>query len=379
MFNLTNPKTNRLMNIIIKKTVLIGVIGSLILAVSACDMPKKMAKGKEDEIIVIADSLEYLQIESLLEKTFGQIIYTPQPENLFILKRKDYSELNNYKNQKNILIVAPLNTETNVSKYVGSILNQDVKEKVLNDSNFVFNKYNLWASGQLVMVLTSPDLETLKKNITANSADLLYYFQKLSNQRLFESLYNAKYEKKEIEAKLLKNFGWIIYVQADFELALSDSSENFVWLRRAPDTDMERWIFVHWIENGSPELLNQDSILSIRDRVTEKFYRTIDERSYVQAYGDDFIQAAETNFLGKYAIMTQGLWSMTDKSMGGPFVNYTFYDEKTHRIYMLDGSIFAPKYHKKGLIQQVDVTLQSFKTKEELSQEKIEELMDELE
>jgi hypothetical protein len=45
---------------------------------------------------------------------------------------------------------------------------------------------------------------------------------------------------------------------------------------------------------------------------------------------------------------------------------------------MLDGSIYAPKYYKKRLIQQVDVLLQSFMTKEELSQEKIEELMSEL-
>jgi hypothetical protein len=91
------------------------------------------------------------------------------------------------------------------------------------------------------------------------------------------------------------------------------------------------------------------------------------------------MKSTETNFLGKYAIMTQGLWRMSDASMGGPYVNYTFYDEATKRIYMLDGSVFAPKYHKKGLIQSADVTLQSFKTKAELSKEKIEDLLDELE
>ena len=64
--------------------------------------------------------------------------------------------------------------------------------------------------------------------------------------------------------------------------------------------------------------------------------------------------------------------------MGGPFVNYTFFDEKTHRIYMIDGSIYAPKYYKKMIIQQIDVMLQSFKTKDEISKERIKELMDAL-
>ncbi|NUM62028.1 MAG: DUF4837 family protein [Ignavibacteriaceae bacterium] len=66
---------------------------------------------------------------------------------------------------------------------------------------------------------------------------------------------------------------------------------------------------------------------------------------------------------------------MNEFDNSGPFVNYFFYDEKTERIYMIDGSIFAPKYYKRNLIQQTDVTLQSFRTKAELSNERIDELL----
>jgi hypothetical protein len=54
-----------------------------------------------------------------------------------------------------------------------------------------------------------------------------------------------------------------------------------------------------------------------------------------------------------------------------------FFDEETNRIYMIDGSVYAPKYYKRNLIQQMDVTLQSFRTKSELSAERIEDLLDE--
>jgi hypothetical protein len=66
---------------------------------------------------------------------------------------------------------------------------------------------------------------------------------------------------------------------------------------------------------------------------------------------------------------------MNEFDNSGPFVNYFFYDEKTERIYMIDGSIFAPKYYKRNLIQQVDVTLQSFRTKSELTKERSQELL----
>ena len=87
---------------------------------------------------------------------------------------------------------------------------------------------------------------------------------------------------------------------------------------------------------------------------------------------------SEVNFNDKYALMTQGFWRFSNHDGGGPFISYSFYDEKTSRIYIIDGSIYAPKYYKKKLIQQVDVTLQSFMTKAELSPDKIESLMDEL-
>jgi hypothetical protein len=260
-------------------------------------------------------------------------------------------------------------------------LDSNVFSLAESGEEFVFNKYDMWAYNQLVMILTSPDMKSLIQNISDNRDDLLYYFQKISNKRLYKSLYNAKYEKRDIEAKLLNDYGWIIYVQADFLLAKDAPEDNFVWLRRAAHTDMERWIFVHWIENASPSLLNADSIVAIRDRLTKKYYKTMDNSAHVIVADEQApfnLIVSEVNFNNKYALMTQGFWRFSNHGGGGPFISYTFYDEKTSRIYIVDGSIFAPKYYKKKLIQQVDVTLQSFITEADLSEEKKQILYDEL-
>ena len=365
-------KTNK----VILFQLMLFVISSAILF-SACGV-KKGASGKEDEIFVITDSSEYHELESTLMQVFSKVIYTPQPEHLFNLTRKNYNDLENLKEKKNIIIIAPLNSGSFVSQYINAILDSSVKSMVENNKEFVFNKYNLWADNQLVMILTSPTIAQLEQNILRDHDNLIYYFQKESNSRLFKSLYYEKYEKKDIEAQLLNKYGWIIYVQADFQLSQDKPEDNFVWLRRGPGTDMERWIFVHWIDNASPSLLNTDTVMSVRNKLTKKYYRTTDDKSWVQI-ADDYHTSTEVNFLNRYALMTQGLWRFSDMSGVGPFINYSFYDEKSKRLYILDGSIFAPKYPKRSLIQQVDVTLQSFMTKDELSADKIEDLMDELE
>lgn len=347
----------------------------LLLTLISCNPANKPAVGAEDEIYVVADSSEYQQLEPALDSTFEKIIYTPQPENLFTLQRISPNSLENYKQSKNLIIAAPLNSQSLTSKFINAIMDSAAKAKLIEDKNINVNKYNLWAKNQLVMVLTAPTIEELETEIKKNKDNLLYAFQQVSDNRLAQSLYSTPYERKDVEGVLLKNYGWIIYVQADYHLALNKPEDNFVWLRRAPGSDMERWIFVHWINNASPAYLNVDSIRAIRNRMTKKYYRTTDDSSYV-VIAEDYFTTNEVNFKGRYAILTQGLWDLNTKGMGGPFVNYTFFDEKTNRIYMLDGSLFAPKYYKRNLIQQVDVTLQSFMTSAELSKDRREDLLD---
>jgi len=336
---------------------------------------KKTAKGFEDEIIVVADSVEYDKLVESLKSVFEKEISTPQQEKLFTLKRIDLSQLEKNKRIKNLIITAPLNSGSNTSDYIETIVDSATETKLKSDSNFIAYKNDLWAKNQLVAVLSASTVQELNNKILQSSDELLYTFQKKSDERLISNLYNPSNEQKDIEGKFLRDYGWVIYVQLDFKLVNNKPEEKFVLLKKSPDNDMEHWIFIHWIDNATSDYLIKDSIKVIRDRLTKKIYQTTDDSSYVFVVEDYFV-VNEVNFNGKYALFTQGLWELNVKGMGGPFVNYFFYDEKLQRIYMIDGSVYAPKYYKRNLIQQMDVTLQSFRTKSELNDERIKELLD---
>ncbi len=340
----------------------------------SCDQSEKPAIGSEDEIYVVADSLEFENLKGALSGAFEKLIYTPQPEKLFILKRITVNELEKYRTKKNIIIIAPLNSKSSASSFLKAVIDSSAEMKILKGNEFSVKKHDLWAKDQLVLILTAPSIELLQTKIFNNKNDLLYCFQKVSDRRLTQNLYNSRYEQQEAEGKLLKEYGWVIYVQSDFKLAINNPESKFVSLKRVPDGDVEKWIFIHWMDNVSPEYLNGDSVRSIRNKLTRKFYKYDNDSSYI-AIAKDYYMTSEVNFNGKYAILTQGLWEQKPQGMQGPFINYTFYDEKSGRVYMLDGCIYAPKYYKRNLIQQVDVLLQSFMTSDELSNEKREELL----
>ena len=335
---------------------------------------EKAAKGFEDEILVFADSLEYEQLQKSLQSVFEKEIFTPQPEKMFTLKRGNISQIENSKQTKNIIIAATLNSASQTSKFIETIDDPSVEGKSASDTNAFYYKHDLWAKNQLVAVLSAPTVQELDSKILQNSDDLFFTFQKKSDERLFSNLYNPNYEQKEIEGKFLSDYGWIIYVQPDFKLVSNKPEEKFVLLKKSSDKEMEHRIFIHWIDNATPDYLMQDSIKVIRNRLTREFYQMSNDTSY-EIVASNYFVVKEVNFNGRYALFTQGLWEMNLNGMSGPFVNYFFFDEKTKRIYMIDGSIYAPKHYKRNLIQQMDVTLQSFRTESELSEERIDALI----
>ena len=70
-----------------KKYLILLSLYFLIFIHTGCDISKKPATGFEDEIYVIADSVEFDELKSSLQKAFEVQINTPLPEKLFTLKR----------------------------------------------------------------------------------------------------------------------------------------------------------------------------------------------------------------------------------------------------------------------------------------------------
>jgi hypothetical protein len=88
------------------------------------------------------------------------------------------------------------------------------------------------------------------------------------------------------------------------------------------------------------------------------------------------LETEQVTFLDRYGYESRGLWYMavpvegSDELRpvggGGPFINYTFYDQATDRVYMLDGSVYAPDFDKLSFIRHMEVMARTFRTAEEI-------------
>jgi len=360
-----------------RRNILAGVLILGLFGVASCNLPKLRATGPEDEILVFADDTTWQSLEPTLRMVFEDTVYTPTPETWFTVRRVDFGEWAENETHVNRIIVGTLDGDGPVSRSVQGSLDTTVRTLVENGQEFFFARYDSKAREQLLMFLVAPTHRDLAVQMRSRAPDLVYYFKSLWLKRELTDIdAESRYHKRDISGSLLRNNAWTMTIQHDYFVARDTSAGRFFWVRRANPEDLERWIFVAWWDSSSPAVMDEAWIRAARDSVTRTWMRTVDDNAHVEIAPYN-LSASTVNFRDRFAYELRGNWRFSDKSGGGPFINITVYNERDRRIYMLDGSIFAPRVEKKKLIMQVEALLHTFRTSGELPEGEWRALLEE--
>ncbi|HEX9653112.1 MAG TPA: DUF4837 family protein [bacterium] len=328
------------------------LIGSVIL--TGC-LGKSESLGDSTDIYVIADSTDWSMLAPTLREVFQKEIITPQPEYVFELIWVSPENLGEHAKKKNLILAGALHAEGGVVTRVG--LSSEVKARVAQGTAFVFPKQDQWAKNQLLVVLVSNSLLELEEKLLENKEYLYDIFEKKLMDETIEEMY-GKLEQVEIEQQLLQKFGWMVRVQHDYIINIERPQDRLVMLRRSLP-GRERWLFVHWIDDGDSARIDEEWAVATRNRLTAKFYEN-------DRINKQYLKTENADFLGRSALKLEGLWENEEKVIGGPFRNYTFYDGASRRIYMLDAAVLYPGGEKEPFLRQVDVMAHTFRTASEI-------------
>jgi hypothetical protein len=296
-------------------------------------MDKPRSAGDDAALYVVCDPVNWQVLEAALRTTFEKTVITPQSEKLFEVFWVAPDQFNTYATRGNLVILGILNQEGEINAQVGNMLAEQVKQKVIEGSAFYFTKESPWAKGQLLVVLADTSPELLAAKLASNKS-LLYniFYDRLVESQKIEMF--ALNEQTELSEKFLQQFGWSLRVQHDYQIQYQRPDNRFVMLRRSMP-GIERWLFVHWIEDADPGWIDKAWVSKTRDKLTAKFY----ENDRVEP---DYLEAGNVMFAGHPAYLVKGLWTNDQKVAGGPFRNYAFYDANSDRIYMVDIAVYHP-------------------------------------
>jgi hypothetical protein len=317
---------------------------------------KPTSVGGETDIYVIADSSDWRILEPTLKEVFEREIQTPQTEKVFELLWAPPQKLNEVATKKNLILTGALEPGGEVIPKIG--LSDEVKQRVVEGTAFVFPKRDQWANEQLMVVLVSNTLEQLREKILENRKFLYELFEKKLRDDTVAAMFR-EHEQLELEKELLDKYGWTLRIQHDYVINVERPQDRFLMLRRSLP-GRERWLFVHWIDKGDSSMLSEKWAMNTRDRLTMKFYQN-------DKINEQYTHSREVDFLNRKAILLEGLWENDEKVIGGPFRSYSFYDARSRRIYMIDLAVFYPGGEKEPFLRQLDIMAQTFKTAQEMS------------
>lgn len=343
------PRRCELKNVL--QIIILLFVTGLMMLISSCDH-KPESKGNLDEIIVFADSLEWVDYKDALGSHFSKIYRMPTMEREYVMTRKPIEKLHLFQNRRNVLFLGTLNGQGEVSQQIRGILSENVVEGINNGDYFYIPREDEWASDQYVVYLVAPNKDAMLTRIY-DLGELVYdNFKASYYKRLKKDMYSWG-EQKEVERFLFDNYPFTLRIQHDYHLVDQSIEENYVWLRRfSPDRSM----FIHWIPYEDSVKISFDWIVAERNRLAEKIYE-----------GDIVVEnetgMEQVQFNNSPALRLEGTWKNPKHFIGGPFRNTTFIDKENKLIYMVDFYVQAVGKRKKPFLDQLDVMAHTFRTR----------------
>ncbi|MEX0844097.1 MAG: DUF4837 family protein [Balneolaceae bacterium] len=330
------------------------LISAFVLFLISCDGDyRSLAEGNTREVVVVMDSTNWESATAdAIRETFGKFILTvPNGEpnyDLQFTRIRSQDHLERIRKQKNLIFAAPIDEDSNTGRQIRGFLDEPVEQRVRAGESFAFPVEDQWYRDQYVLILTSTSDSALAQKIRNTEKSLLNNILEKELKR-WEYFVYERMEQTHLSDSLWKNHGFKVRIQHDYHKNID--TLNFKSYRRfLPQND--RWMWI-WHKNDVKDIsfLDDNWIIATRDSLSKQFIKGARDSMYVQTYTNDEITrpvVTESFQSGRLiAYETRGTWYMVNGLMGGPFVNFTYYDPDTKRLFMIDYNQFAPSVRKK--------------------------------
>lgn len=294
--------------------------------------------GSAGEVLIVMDKGHWnnntgKQLKALLSE---DMLGLPQSEPLFNvinIPRKAFSEL--FRIHRNIIL-------TKIDKTI--------------DKPGIKVEYDRWATPQIVVTIQASNAESFNKLFDDNADKILSLIFKKENKRLSDNY--IKYSELRLIDKLEKRTGVHLTIPKGYTYDLD--TNNFIWISHETP-EISQGIFIYYYDYNDSLAFTANSLIDRRNEILQRYVAGIGKGSYMTTELQVFPTFKSFNLKSKYTAELRGLWKVEGDFMGGPFVSVSQLDEKTNRIYTIDGYVYAPRYNKRKYIRQLEAILYSLK------------------
>lgn len=323
-----------------KRIIIVFAVAVFILSAQSCgdggggggiSLPN--ISGSTGEVLVITDKARW---ESRLGRKVTEVIaapieYFPQPEPQFDLINVSpgvFGKL--YQTHRNVIFIE-----------IGA---DNEKELTMQE--------NVWAYSQLVINLRGRNEEDIISLLEEEGQAIVNKINIAERDRWI-NVYKKSLNSM-IFNKLRDEYNMTLHIPSNFSLDVEE--KGFLWFSYETALSTQA-ILVHFFDHNGRNYFNEDSIVRIRNNMTQEKVKGPVEGSYMVIEERMPLKYRLFRFRQRNYAEMRGLWTLENGFMGGPFVNLVTRDEVNDRFVMIDGFVYAPKDKKRELLRQVEAII----------------------
>ena len=217
---------------------------------------------------------------------------------------------------------------------------------------------NLWAAPQRYVKISAPDITSWVELFDKQKEVYQQWFDQVERARILNVFRPTKDEN--IEKAIANKFGFTLTVPQGFFIAKDEP--DFMWLRK----ELERssaCIVIYQTPYLDTLQFEVNSLVAMRDMMMQQHIPGPLEGSYMGTE-TEFVPPLVTtakDFPAGYAKEMRGMWKVVNDYMGGPFVSYTFADDRTGKLVTVEGYYYEPNQKKRNMLLQLESIAYSLK------------------
>lgn len=320
------------------------VLLSVVLLFSACNRENTIGKkdrsaGGTSEILVVTQNDEQWDgmIGDTIRAFFLQPQYgLPQPEAINKLAHLNVTGFTDmFKKHKCILIVE---------------INPGLEKPVVETGE------DLWAAPQRVLKIIAPDRTSWCQVFNEQKEAYKVMYDQVERDRIMSVLRPSNDAK--ITQRIKEKMGFNMTIPSGFFIAKDEP--DFMWLRKELEKN-SFGIFIYTTPYKDTLQLEMSSLVSVRDRLLQQYVPGPSDGSFMTT-DKEFVPPVVSyisNYPTGFAAEMRGMWCLVGDYMAGPFVSYTFPDDKTGNLVTMEGYVYYPNHDKRDDLLQVQSLLYS--------------------
>ena len=215
-----------------------------------------------------------------------------------------------------------------------------------------------WAAPQRYVKITAPTTAAWIELFEAQKEVYRKWFNKVERDRILNVLRPTT--DNNISEAIAKKFGFTLTVPQGFFIGKNEP--DFMWIRK----ELERssaCIVIYQIPYQDTVQFSRESLIAMRNMIVGKHIPGPLEGSYMSTE-TEFVPPLVSyvaDYPAGYTMEMRGMWKVENDFMGGPFVSYTFADNRTGHLVTVEGYYYEPNQKKRNALLQLEAIAYSLK------------------